>query len=152
MIPLFAFFGPLAITVVLCAAGPFPYWWWVTRRTPAPPARWAAIGIAAAVAAYGAGTLYGLAFTNPLDLCATRTGDGRYEDAGRDYSLVSVHRDGFPPSVVCHWSSGHSTDVVWFWVTPLLYAGLAVAVTGFVLLLLGRRSHRRAGRPGRRAP
>ncbi|MFJ4526586.1 hypothetical protein ACIP4Y_37780 [Streptomyces sp. NPDC088810] len=57
------------------------------------------IGGAAAIAAYGAGTVYGLAFANPLDVCGDKTGNGVYMDAGRDYGLTSVSVDGFPPSI-----------------------------------------------------
>ncbi|MET8243777.1 hypothetical protein ABZV31_04675 [Streptomyces sp. NPDC005202] len=73
---LFTFFGPPAITLLLFAVGAFPYSLWVTRRKPSQHARWAVIGIAAAIAAYGAGTIYGLAFTNPLDVCGNKTSDG----------------------------------------------------------------------------
>jgi hypothetical protein len=41
------------------------------------------LGIAAAIAAYGAGAVYGLAFTNPLAVCGDKTGDSVYLDAGR---------------------------------------------------------------------
>ncbi|MEU0117596.1 hypothetical protein ABZ137_28885 [Streptomyces bobili] len=136
MSPLFAAFGPFAITLLLIAVGAFPYALWVTRRKPSQPARWAVIGIAVAIAAYGAGTLYGLAFTNPLDLCAHKTGDGVYMDAGRDYRLASVSVDSFPPSITCRWTSGHSTDLVWFWAPPLLYAGLACFALCSALLLI----------------
>ncbi|MFF4974318.1 hypothetical protein [Streptomyces sp. NPDC001083] len=59
-------------------------------------------------------------------------------DAGRDYSLTSADVDGFPPSVTCHWTSGHSTDAGWFWTTPLFYAGLACAVVCCALLVNDR--------------
>ncbi len=135
---LFALFGPPAITLLLFAVGAFPYAVWVSRRKPSQPARWAVIGSAAAIAAYGAGTVYGLAFTSPLDVCGDRTRDGVYMDAGRDYSLTSVSMDSFPPSIACHWSSGRNTEEVWFWATPLLYAGLACAVICSALLLINR--------------
>jgi hypothetical protein len=138
MVSLFAFFGPPAISLLLFAVGAVPYAWWVTRRQPSRPARWAVIGCVAAVVAYGAGAVYGLAFTNPLDVCGDRTGDGVYRDVGREYSLTSVTVDSFPPSVTCHWTSGHSTEEVWFWVPPLLYAGLACAVACSGLLLVNR--------------
>ncbi len=70
--PLFAVFGPIVITLLLIVVGAVPYALWVTWRKPSGPARWALIGIAATLAAYGAGTVYGLAFTNPLDICGTR--------------------------------------------------------------------------------
>ncbi|MFD8307072.1 hypothetical protein ACFV29_32735 [Streptomyces sp. NPDC059690] len=111
----------------------------MTRKRPSPSVRWAALGGAAAIAAYGAGTVYGLAFTNPLDVCADKTGDGMYMDAGRDYTLTSVSVDSFAPSITCHWSSGHSTQAVWFWTAPLLYAGLACAAVCCALLLINRR-------------
>ncbi|MEV6486235.1 hypothetical protein [Streptomyces sp. NPDC051576] len=142
MVSVFALFGPPAITIFLFAVGAIPYALWVTRKKPSRPARWAVIGIAAAIAAYGAGTLYGLAFTNPKDVCGDRTGDGVYRDAGRDYSTTSVHVDGFPPSITCQWTSGHSTEEVWFWVPPLLYAGLACFLVCCVLLLINRRTYR----------
>ncbi|MBB4793997.1 hypothetical protein [Streptomyces nodosus] len=144
MTPLFTLFGPPAITLFLFVVGALPYALWVTRRKPSRPARWAVIGSAAAIAAYGAGTVYGLAFTNPLDLCAVKTGHGVYMDEGRDYSLISVSVDSFPPSVICHWASGHSTEVVWFWTAPLLYAGLACSVVCFALLLINRNKRRKA--------
>ncbi|MEV7690673.1 hypothetical protein ACFW1F_11185 [Streptomyces bungoensis] len=144
MVSLFAFFGPPAITLLLFAVGAFPYWFWVTRRKPSQPARWAVIGIAAAINAYGAGTVYGLAFTNPFDVCGDKTGGGVYMDAGRDYSLTSVSVDSFPPSITCHWTSGHSTEEVWFWAPPLLYAGLACAVVCSALLLINRFRYRKA--------
>ncbi|MGW1892431.1 hypothetical protein ACWCP6_19635 [Streptomyces sp. NPDC002004] len=137
MVSLFALFGPPAITLFLFAVGAIPYALWVTRRKPSQAARWAVIGSAAAIAAYGAGTVYGLAFTNPLDVCGDQTGDGVYRDAGRDYSLTSVNVDSFPPSITCHWTSD-STDVVWFWAPPLLYAGLACSVVCFALLIINR--------------
>lgn len=146
MVSLFTFFGPPAITLFLFAVGAVPYALWVARRKPSRPARWAVIGFAAAIAAYGAGTVYGLAFTNPLDICGDRTGDGVYMDAARDYSLTSVSVDGFPPSVTCHWSSGHSTQEVWFWVPPLLYAGLACSAVCSALLLINRFTYRKAAR------
>ncbi|WP_393097583.1 hypothetical protein [Streptomyces sp. LN325] len=138
MVSSFALFGPLAITLFLFVVGAVPYALWVTWRKPSRPVRWAVIGIAAATAAYGAGTVYGLAFTNPLGVCGDRTGDGVYMDAGRDYSLTSVDVDSFPPSITCHWTSGYSSEVVWFWAPPLLYAGLSCAVSCFVLLLVNR--------------
>ncbi|GGW78510.1 hypothetical protein AB0M58_42500 [Streptomyces bobili] len=134
----FTVFGPPAITILLFAVGAFPYAWWMTRRKPSQPARWGVTGLAAAITAYGAGTLYGLAFTNPLDVCADRTGDGVYMDAGRDYNLTSVSVDSFPPSITCHWTSGHSTQEVWFWVVPLMYAGLTCLVVCSALLLINR--------------
>ncbi|WP_251095981.1 hypothetical protein [Streptomyces sp. Caat 7-52] len=140
----FTYFGPPAITLLLFVVGTFPYGLWVVRRRPSRPARWAVIGSGAAIAAYGAGTLYGLAFTNPLDVCGEATGDGVYMDAGRDFSLASVRVDGFPPSVTCHWTSGRSTEAVWFWAPPLLYAGLACVVVCSALLLNHRYRHRKA--------
>ncbi|MFI9604057.1 hypothetical protein ACWEQ7_13290 [Streptomyces sp. NPDC004069] len=133
----FTFFGPPAITLLLFAVGTLPYALWVTWRKPSRPARWAVIGIAAAIAAYGAGTVYGLAFTNPLAVCGDKTGHGVYMDVARKYSLTSVSVDSFPPSITCHWTSGHSTEVV-SWAPPLLYAGLACSVACFVLLFLNR--------------
>ncbi|WP_330259446.1 hypothetical protein OG586_21765 [Streptomyces murinus] len=144
MVSLFAFFGPPAITVLLFAVGALPYAIWVTRKKPSRPARWAVIGSLAVVAAYGAGTVYGLAFTNPLDLCGDKAGDGVYMDAGRDYSLTSVSVDSFPPSITCHWTSGHSTEEVWFWAPPLLYAGLVCLVVCSALLLINRYKDRKA--------
>lgn len=138
MVSLFALIGPPAITIFLFAAGTLPYALWVTRKKPSQPARWAVLGSAATIAAYGAGTVYGLAFTNPLDVCGSRTGDGVYMDAGRDFSLTSVNVDAFPPSITCHWTSGHSTEEVWFWATPLLYAGLACSVVCLAMLLINR--------------
>ncbi|GAB1340108.1 hypothetical protein ACE1SV_66980 [Streptomyces sp. E-15] len=138
MVSLFTSFGPPAITLLLFAVGALPYAWWVTRRKPSRPARWAVIGGAAALAAYGAGTVYGLAFTNPLDVCGDKTGSGVYMDAGRDYSLTAVNVDGFPPSITCHWTSGYTTEVVWFWAPPLLYAGLACSTVCLALLLVNR--------------
>lgn len=138
MVSLFAFFGPPAITLFLFAVGTLPYAFWVTRKKPSRAARWAVIGVAAAVAAYGAGTVYGLAFTNPLDLCADKNGDGTYRDIGRDDTLTSVSVDGFPMSVSCHWTSGHSAEAVWFWASPLLYAGLACSAACSASLLTTR--------------
>ncbi|MBQ0985443.1 hypothetical protein KBZ10_13140 [Streptomyces sp. F63] len=155
MVSLFAFFGPPTITLLLLSAGALPYAWWATRRRPSRPARWLVLGVVAAIAAYGAGTVYGLAFTNPLDICGDQTGDGVYMDAGRDYGLTSVNVESFPPSVTCHWSSGHSTERVWFWVSPLLYAGLACSAVCAALLLINRRAYgetaRRRPPPGRRS-
>ncbi|MCF4140118.1 hypothetical protein L1856_29750 [Streptomyces sp. Tue 6430] len=138
MVSLFSFFGPPVVTLLLFVVGTFPYALWVARRKPSRPARWAVIGIAAALAAYGAGTVYGLAFTSPLDVCGDKAGDGVYRDVGRDYALTSVTVDGFPPSVTCHWTSGHRTRAVWFWVSPLLYAGLACFAVCVALLLVNR--------------
>lgn len=140
----FALFGPPAITLLLFVIGVFPYALWVTRKKPSRTARLAAVGSAAALAAYGAGTFYGLAYTNPLDLCATKTASGDYLDSGRDYSLTSATVHHFPPSVTCHWSSGYSTNDVSFWVTPLLFAGLACATVCFTLILINRSQRRRA--------
>ncbi|MBK3576496.1 hypothetical protein JHN63_22345 [Streptomyces sp. MBT65] len=150
MVSLFAFFGPPLITVFLFAVGAVPYALWVSRKGPSRAARWAVIGVGASVAAFGAGSVYGLAFTNPLDVCADRTGDGVYMDIGRDSSLTSVHVGGFPLSVKCRWSSGHSTEMVWPWVSPLLYAGLACSLVCCVLLLRGR--HPRGAVTFRRTP
>ncbi|MCX5184177.1 hypothetical protein [Streptomyces sp. NBC_00268] len=159
MVSLFALFGPPAITLVLFAVGTLPYALWVAWRKPSRPARWAVIGIAASIAAYGAGTVYGLAFTNPLDVCGDKTGDGVYMDAGRDYSLTAVNVDSFPPSITCHWTSGYSTEEVWFWAAPLLYAGLACCVVCSALLLVNRHKYGKTPRdneldaqPGSRAP
>lgn len=146
MVSLFATFGPPAITVLLFAVGVVPYALWVTRRNPSRPTRWAVLGLAAAIAAYGAGTVYGLAFTNPLDVCASPTGDGVYMDAGRDYRLTSVNVDSFPPSITCHWTSGYSTEAVWFWVGPLLCAGAACSVVCSALLLINRYRYGKARR------
>ncbi|KOV98711.1 hypothetical protein ADK65_20445 [Streptomyces sp. NRRL B-1140] len=143
---LFALFGPPAITLLLFLIGVFPYALWVTRKKPSRKARLAAVGSAAALAAYGAGTFYGLAYANPLDLCATRTANGDYVDTGRDYSLESATVHHFPPSVTCHWSSGYSTNDGAFWTTPLLYAGLACATVCFTLILIDRSKRRRAPR------
>lgn len=140
MVSLFALFGPPAMTIFLFAVGAIPYASWVSRRKPSRPARWAVIGSVAAIAAYGAGSVYGLAFTNPLDVCAGKTGAGVYMDAGRDYRLTSVDVNGFPPSVSCHWSSGYSTEAVWFWTSLLLWAGLACAVACSIRLLVNRKS------------
>ncbi|MFE1853933.1 hypothetical protein ACFYYI_06380 [Streptomyces sp. NPDC002387] len=136
-------FGPIVITLLLVVVGAVPYALWVTWRKPSGPARWAVIGIAATLAAYGAGTVYGLAFTNPLDICGDKTGDGVYMDALRDYSLTSVDVDSFPPSVTCHWTGDHSTEVVWPWAAPLLYAGPACSVFCFARLLINRHKRRR---------
>ncbi|MFF4500200.1 hypothetical protein [Streptomyces sp. NPDC001401] len=144
MASLFASLGPPAITALLFAVGTLPFAVWVTRRKPSQPARWAVIGIVAAIAAYGAGTVYGLAFTSPLDVCADKTGDGVYMDAGRDFRLTSVSVDGFPPSITCHWTSGHSTEMVWFWAAPLLYAGLACSAVCSALLLISRYKYGKA--------
>ncbi|WP_223772469.1 hypothetical protein [Streptomyces sp. 135] len=141
---LFALFGPPAITLLLFIIAAFPYALWVTRRKPTRSARLAAVGSALALAAYGAGTFYGLAYTHPLDLCATKTASGDYVDVGRDYTLTSATIHHFPPSVTCHWSSGHSTNDVSFWTTPLLYMGLACATVCFALLLINRSQRRRA--------
>ncbi|MFF2996460.1 hypothetical protein ACFVTC_18070 [Streptomyces sp. NPDC057950] len=138
MVSLSALSGPPAITILLFAFGTLPYAWWVTRRKPSQTTRWAVIGSAATIAAYGAGTVYGLAFTNPLDVCGDKTADGVYTDAGREYSLTSVNVDSFPPSITCHWTSGHSTQEVWFWAPFLLYAWLACAVICLALLLIDR--------------
>lgn len=147
MVSLFALFGPPMITIFLFAIGAIPYALWVSRRKPSRPARWAVIGSAAAIAAYGAGTVYGLAFTNPLDVCGDKTGAGVYKDMGRDYTLTSVDVNGFAPSISCHWSSGYSTEAVWFWTSPLLYAGLACAVVCSVRLLVNRSKGRTARPP-----
>ncbi|MER7198174.1 hypothetical protein CG723_41165 [Streptomyces sp. CB01635] len=137
----FTFFVTPAITLLLFAVGTLPYALWASRRKPSRPARWAAIGSAAAIAAYGAATVYGLAFTNPLAVCGDETSNGLYADAEGDSLLTSVSVDSFPPSITCHWSGGHSTDAVWFWTLPLLYAGLACAV-GCVAVLLIKRMRR----------
>ncbi|MEU5689934.1 hypothetical protein DEJ48_39005 [Streptomyces venezuelae] len=147
MVSLFAVLGPPLITIFLFAMGAIPYALWVSRRKPSWLARWAVIGSAAAIAAYGAGAVYGLAFTNPLDVCADKTGGGVYMDAGRDYTLTSVDVKSFPPSISCHWSSGRSTEVVWFWTSPLLYAGLACAVVCSVGLFVNRSKGRNARAP-----
>ncbi|GHA20016.1 hypothetical protein GCM10010345_26010 [Streptomyces canarius] len=58
--------------------------------------------------------------------------------------------DGFPPSITCHWTSGHDTEEVWFWAPPLLYAGPACSAVCSVLLLANRPAYgntlRRNGR------
>jgi len=138
MVSLFAIFGPPVVTVFLVAFGAVPYGLWVTKKKPSWPARWAVLGVGAAIVAYGAGTDYGLAFTNPLDLCADKMPDGtRWQSPGH-YSLTSVNVDGFPLSVNCHWTSGYSTEVVWPWASPLLYAGLACSLVCCALLLRDR--------------
>lgn len=135
---LFALFGPPAITLLLFVIAVFPYGLWVTRKKPTRTARLAVAGSAAALAAYGAGTFYGLAYTHPLDLCATKTASGDYVDVAAEYGLTSATIHHFPPSVTCHWSSGHSTNDVSFWTTPLLYTGLACATVCFTLILINR--------------
>ncbi|MFI6464243.1 hypothetical protein [Streptomyces sp. NPDC050528] len=141
MVSLFAIFGPPVVTVFLVAFGAVPYGLWVTGKKPSRPARWAVLGGGAAIAAYGAGVDYGLAFTNPLDLCAGKTADGvRWQTPGHA-TLISTRVGSFPLSVKCRWSSGYSTEMVWPWASPVLYAGLACAVGCSVLLLV--RRHRR---------
>ncbi|MFJ2609648.1 hypothetical protein ACIQOU_22345 [Streptomyces sp. NPDC091279] len=146
MVSLFTFFGPPVVTLLLFVLGVLPYALWVKRRKPSTPARWAVVGAAVALAAYGAATVYGLAFTNPLDTCADRTGDGVYMDTLRDYRLTSVDVDSFPPSITCHWAGGDSTEAVPFWAPPLLYTGLACFVVCSALLLIDRHPFRRAPR------
>ncbi|MFJ7146930.1 hypothetical protein ACIQVT_01820 [Streptomyces sp. NPDC100445] len=53
---------------------------------------------------------------------------------------------GFPPSITCHWSSGHSTEEVSFWAPPLLYAGVACLAVCSALLLVNRHKYRKASR------
>ncbi|MEU6846314.1 hypothetical protein ABZ930_31020 [Streptomyces sp. NPDC046716] len=146
MVSMFALCGPPLITIFCFAVGAIPYALWASRNKPSWLARWTVIGSAAAIAAYGAGSVYGLAFTNPLDVCADKTGEGVYRDVGRDYTLTSVDVKSFPPSVSCHWSSGHTTEAVWSWTSLLLCAGLACAVVCSVLLLVNR-SRGRTVRP-----
>ncbi|MFJ6741618.1 hypothetical protein ACIQOU_22325 [Streptomyces sp. NPDC091279] len=145
MVSLFAFFGPPVVTLLAFVLGVLPYASWVKRRKPSRSARWAVVGGAAALAAYGAGTVYGLAFTDPLGTCASPTGDGVYLDTLRDSRLTSVDVDSFPPSLTCHWADGHDTEAAPFWAAPLLYAGLACAVGCSALLLAGRHRSRRRG-------
>ncbi|MCX5387659.1 hypothetical protein [Streptomyces sp. NBC_00083] len=144
MVSSFAVFVPPVITVLLYVVGVLPYALWVAKRAPSKPARWAVIGTAAAISAYGAGTLYGLAFTKPMDVCGDLTGRGVYMDASRHYGLTSVSVDAFPPSITCHWTSGNSTQAVGLWTTALLFAGLACALVSFALLLIHRYKHREA--------
>ncbi|MGW2341312.1 hypothetical protein [Streptomyces sp. NPDC001661] len=144
MVSLFALFGPPAVTVFLFAVGAIPYALWASRRKPSRLARWAVIGGAAAVVAYGAGSVYGLAFTNPLDVCGDPTGAGVYMDAGRDFRLTSVDVNRFPPSVSCHWSSGYSTEAVWAWASGLLCAGLACTVVCSIGLVAKHKFSRRS--------
>jgi hypothetical protein len=93
------------------------------------------LGSAVALAGYGAATVYGLAFVHPLDICASPTGDGVYMDLMRDYRLDHVTVDTFPPRVTCVWdgmaSYGDPPELAAStWGRWLMYAGLAVAVTG----------------------
>jgi hypothetical protein len=69
-------------------------------------------------------------------------------DAGRDHRLTSVSVDSFPPPLTCRWTSGHHTELVWFWAPPLLYAGLACFAVCTALLLTDRSTKGRRLRAG----
>ncbi|WP_369247962.1 hypothetical protein [Streptomyces sp. R41] len=139
-----AFFGSPIVTLVLTPVAVALYLWGTRARRPSPAKRWAAIGMMPAVAGYGAATVYGLAFLHPLDLCASKTGDGAYMDTMRDYALDHVTVEAFPPRVTCFWGrtmpDGDPQELIAsFWARGLMYVGVAVAVPSAAKALLDRR-------------
>lgn len=89
------FYAMPLISVFLFAAGSVPYLPWTARRHPSRQARWAVIGAGVAVLGYAGAVAYGLAFTDPVQVCGQKTLDN-------DFPLVRV--DAFPPDVTCHWT------------------------------------------------
>ncbi|MEV1065185.1 hypothetical protein [Streptomyces sp. NPDC050263] len=147
----FADFGTMALTIVLA---PFVVALdlWARARGLSPGRRWTILGSAIALAGYGAATVYGLAFLHPMDVCASPTGDGVYMDMMRDYRLDRVTVDAFPPRVTCVWGrvmpDGDPRELLASeWGRWLMYAGLALAVTGVGRDRVGRD---RLGRDGGR--
>ncbi|MFI5798591.1 hypothetical protein [Streptomyces sp. NPDC051677] len=131
---LFAFFGPVAVTIVL-APLVVVLRAWGRARGWSPGRQWTVLGSLVAAAGYGAATVYGLAFLHPMDVCASPTGDGVYMDMMRDYRLDHVSVDVFPPRVTCVWAGAASYGgppelAASTWGRWLMYAGLAVAVAG----------------------
>ncbi|MER6953701.1 MULTISPECIES: hypothetical protein [unclassified Streptomyces] len=138
----FALFGTVALTIVLT---PFVFVLdlWARARGLSPGRRWTILGSVIALAGYGAATVYGLAFLHPLDVCASATGHGVYMDTMRDYRLDHVSVDAFPPRVTCVWGrvmpDGDPQELIASaWGRLLMYAGLALAVTGVGRDFLGR--------------
>ncbi|MEU6368009.1 hypothetical protein ABZ876_20250 [Streptomyces sp. NPDC046931] len=141
MMDLLALFGPPALTVVLTPLAVVLYRYWARTRQPSPAKRWAVAGSVIALAGYGAATVYGIAFLRPLDLCASKTGDGVYMDTMRDYALDRVTVDVFPPRVTCVWGrvmpDGDPQELfASLWGRWLMFAGLAVVAASAVRAVL----------------
>ncbi|WP_426568680.1 hypothetical protein [Streptomyces canus] len=130
-----AFFGVPLISFFLFGAGFVPYRMWSVGRRPSTPARWAVIGAFTAAVGYAGAVVYGLAFTDPVEVCGKRTLDD-------DFPLVRVTVDAFPPDVACHWTDSGTYGpshpaALGTWV---MWAGLAVFIVALSVLLVGRTS------------
>lgn len=91
------FYAVPLVSLFLCAAGSVAYLLWAALRRPSRQVRWAVIGAGVAVLGYAGAVAYGLAFTDPVQVCGEKTLDN-------DFPLVRVRVDAFPPDVACYWS------------------------------------------------
>ncbi|MFF4732983.1 hypothetical protein ACFY3M_48735 [Streptomyces mirabilis] len=129
------FYAVPLVSLFLVAAGSVAYLLWAALRRPSRQVRWAVIGAGVAVLGYAGAVAYGLAFTDPVQVCGQKTLDN-------DFPLVRVRVDAFPPDVACYWSDSgaygpsHPT-VLGTWV---MWAGTGVLVVALSVILIGRRS------------
>ncbi|RDD84664.1 hypothetical protein [Streptomyces parvulus] len=105
--------------------GGLAYAFWKHRRHPWLHRRWWVLGTTACALGYAHTLAYGLALTQPTDLCGQRTLDN-------DYPLTHVRADAFPPRLACYWSDwalhgpSHPTAAG----TWLMWCGAALLVAG----------------------
>lgn len=84
---------------------------------------------------YAGAVAYGLAFTDPVQVCGEKTLDN-------DFPLVRVSVNAFPPDVSCYWTDSgaygpsHPTALG----TWVMWAGTGVLVVALSVILIGRRS------------
>ncbi|MFD7999577.1 hypothetical protein [Streptomyces mirabilis] len=67
------FYAVPLISLFLCAAGSVAYLLWAALRRPSRQARWAVIGAGVTVLGYAGAVAYGLAFTDPVQVCGQKT-------------------------------------------------------------------------------
>ncbi|MFK0023982.1 hypothetical protein [Streptomyces sp. NPDC090798] len=129
------FYAVPLVSLFLFAAGSVAYLLWAARRRPSRQVRWAVAGACVAVLGYAGAVAYGLAFTDPVQVCGQKTLDN-------DFPLVRVSVDVFPPDVACYWTDSgtygpsHPT-VLGTWV---MWAGAGVLVVALSVILIGRKS------------
>ncbi|MER7692375.1 hypothetical protein [Streptomyces sp. NPDC097610] len=130
-----AFYAVPLISLFLFAAGSVAYLLWAARRRPSRQARWAVIGAGVAVLGYASAVAYGLAFTDPVQVCGQKTLDN-------DFPLVRVRVDAFPPDVACYWSDSgaHGPSHPTLLGTWVMWAGTGILVVALSVILIGRRS------------
>ncbi|MFG2369107.1 hypothetical protein ACGFY3_47250 [Streptomyces mirabilis] len=130
-----AFYAVALISLLLFTAGSVAYLLWAALRRPSRQTRWAVIGAGVAVLGYAGAVAYGLAFTDPVQVCGQKTLDN-------DFPLVRVNVNAFPPDVSCYWTDSgtygpsHPTALG----TWVMWAGTGILVVALSVILIGRRS------------